>query len=66
VTCDSKGKGGKGDNDDEKASVTHFVSFALHRFTVLCSGKGNDDGKGKGKDGSRKGDNDGKGEDGSG
>jgi len=40
-----------GDNDDEKDSLTHFLSFALHRFMVsLCSGnkgddKGDDDGK---------------------
>jgi hypothetical protein len=27
-------------------SLTLFLSFALDRFTVLCSGKGNDDGKG--------------------
>ena len=45
-----------GDNDDEKDSLTHFLSFALHRFMVLlCSGKSDDDGKdksGKGKGGS--------------
>jgi hypothetical protein len=27
-------------------SLTHFLSFALHRFMVLCSGKGDNDGKG--------------------
>jgi hypothetical protein len=55
---DSKGKGGKGDNDGEKDSRVHFVSFALHRFIVLCSGKGNDE-DGKGNDGTGKGnDND--------
>jgi len=42
-----------------KKTVTHFVSLALHRFfTVLCSGKGDDDGKGK--DGSREGNDNGK------
>jgi hypothetical protein len=41
-----------------KKTVTHFVSLALYRFTVLCSGKGNDDGKGK--DGSREGNDNGK------
>ena len=36
-----------GDNDDEKDPLTHFLSFALHRFMVsLCSGMGDDDGKG--------------------
>jgi hypothetical protein len=41
-----------------KKTVTHFVSLALHRFTVLCSGKGDDDGKGK--DGSGEGNDNGK------
>ena len=36
-----------GDHDNEKDSLTHFLSFALHRFMVLCSGKSDDDGKGK-------------------
>jgi hypothetical protein len=40
-----------GDNNDEKDSLTHFSSFALHRFMVLCSGKSNDDSKGKGGSG---------------
>jgi hypothetical protein len=30
-------------------SLTHFLSFALHMFMVLCSGKGDNDGKGNGK-----------------
>jgi hypothetical protein len=41
-----------------KKTVTHFVSLALHKFMVSCSGKGDDNGKGK--DGSGKGDDNGK------
>jgi hypothetical protein len=56
---DSKSKGGKGDSDDEKEdSLTHLLSFALHRFMVSCSGKGDDDGKGNGGSAGRKGDDD--------
>ena len=40
-----------GDNNDEKDSLTYFSSFVLHRFMVLCSGKSDDDGKGKGGSG---------------
>jgi hypothetical protein len=40
-----------GDNKDEKDSLTHFSSFALHMFMVLSSGKSDDDGKGKGGSG---------------
>ena len=52
-----------GDHDNEKDSLTHFLSFALHRFMVsLCSGKGNDDGKGKGGRARKCGNDDSKGE----
>jgi hypothetical protein len=35
-------------------SLTHFLSFALHRFTVLSSSKGNNDGKGNGEGNKKK------------
>jgi hypothetical protein len=43
----SKGQVGKGVTIMIKDSVTHFASYALNRFMVLCSGKGNNYGNGK-------------------
>ena len=51
-----------GDHDNEKDSfLTHFLSFVLHRFMVLCSGRSDDDGKGK--SGKEKGGSGGQGDD---
>jgi hypothetical protein len=41
-----------------KYSLIHFVSFALQRFMVLWSGKGDNDGKGKDGSGSKSNEND--------